>query len=122
MWQAVDGRIWYFPEIINYWSSKGSHSKSDWYALEFDKPRDVSSVKLYFFGDSSNYYLPDNIEIEYLDNKSWMPLKIKSQQPVTSVLNTVTTFSFEKVSAKGILVNFKHSPPKQVAISEIECY
>ncbi len=122
MWQAVDGKIWYFPEILNFWSTKGSKLKSDWYAVEFDKERNVSSVKLYFFGDSTNYFSPDDIAIEYLADKSWMPLKIKLQHPAKTVLNTVNTFSFDSISAKGILVNFKHSPPKQVAISEIECY
>lgn len=120
MWQAVDGRIWYFPEILNYWSTKGSTSKSDWYALEFDRMRDVSSVKLYFFGDSVSFFSPESVQLEYLVDKTWSPLKIDSYAP--PVMNTVNTFSFAKINAKGIMVSFRHSPPRQIAVSEIECY
>ena len=40
LYQAIDGRIWYFPEISNRWSTEGSTSSTDWYAVDFGKARE----------------------------------------------------------------------------------
>lgn len=121
MFQAIDGRIWYFPEIINYWSTKGSGKDADWYALDFNTDREISSVKIYLFVDSSTFFPPDAVAVEYLSGDSWAPVKISGEPPGLKA-NTVTTLPFEKVSTTGVRINFKHTLPRQVAVSEIECY
>lgn len=122
MFQAIDGRKWYFPEIINYWSTRGSDYTTDWFALNFGQARDVSSAKLYLFADDSAYFTPDSIAVEYLSGNNWMPIEVSSQTPAALTANTVNTLGFPKISTPAIRINFKHSPPRQVALSEIECY
>lgn len=121
LYQAIDGRIWYFPEITNRWTTRGSASKVNWFAIDFGQPREVSLIKIYLFADGNIFETPDSIRIEYQHGNQWMPVKIKEQQPSDPVGNTVNTIRFEKLKATGIRINFIHKL-KQVAVSEIECY
>jgi F5/8 type C domain/Trehalase len=121
MYQAIDGRIWYFPEITNRWTTAGSTSQTDWYAIDFGKAQKISSAKIYFFADSSNFSVPDNFSAEYLINGKWLPVKLVEQQPEKPVGNTVNRIVFETVTAQSIRINFRHTT-KQVAVSEIELY
>lgn len=121
MYQAIDGRIWYFPEITNRWTTMGSTSQIDWYAIDLGKEQKISSAKMYVFADSSHFNAPDDFTVEYLNNGKWLPVKMIKQHPQKPVGNTVTSIVFETVTAQSIRINFSHMT-KQVAISEIELY
>jgi hypothetical protein len=121
LFQAIDGRIWYFPEIINRWTTKGSSVTNDWYSIDFGKPHELSMVKLYLFSDGKMFAAPDAITLEYQNEGKWTSVKLHNQKPGELTGNTVNTIAFDKVNAKRIRINFKHTR-SQVAISEIECY
>ena len=121
LYQAIDGRIWYFPEITNRWTTLGSTSKNDWYALDFGKPCEISSMKIYLFADGQTFVPPGNFNVEYQNGNQWLPVKVKEQQPVKPVGNTVNAIVFDKITANRIRINFKHAL-KAVAVSEVECY
>lgn len=118
LYKAVDGRVWYFPEITNRWSTIGSKATSDWYAVDFGQPHNISSVKLYLYADSLTYAVPDAVNIEYQNHGRWLQIKTT---PGKLIGNTVNTIAFNKVSATGIRLIFWHES-KQVAVSEIEVY
>ena len=121
LYQAIDGRIWYFPEITNRWTTLGSTATSDWFALDFGQPRDVSSVNIYFVAVDKIYAAPDSFAIEYQSGDKWLPVKPRESTTVKPIGNTVNTMAFDKVTASRIRINFKHGV-KAVAVSEIECY
>jgi Glycosyl hydrolase family 65, C-terminal domain/F5/8 type C domain len=121
LYQAIDGRIWYFPEITNRWSTLGSTASTDWYAIDFGQPHEVSSVKLYLFADGNIYAPPKEISMEYQNGDNWLPVKISERLPATPVGNTVNAVIFNKVTARRLKIIFGHED-KQVAISELETY
>ncbi len=121
LYQAIDGRIWYFSAITNRWTTLGSTSKTDWYAIDLGQPREISSVKIYVFSDNKTFSSPDSFSIEFQKGDQWLPVNVKQQMPVKPVGNTVYTIAFDKISATLIRINFKHET-KQVAISEVEFY
>ncbi len=116
--QAVDGKIWYFPEISNYWSTAGSATGENWYAVDFGQTRDISSVKLYLYTDSIKFDLPDSFSISYLENEQWKPVQLKNTQLNP---NTVTLIPVEKIKTTRIRLNFVHKR-KDIALVEMECY
>jgi hypothetical protein len=119
MLQAIDGRIWFFSEILNYWSTRGSSSSADWYTIDFDKDHDVSQVDLYFYSDSSHFFLPDTLTVEYKNAGSW---QVATSVPRNSLsVNTVSQIKFEKLRTTAVRLLFKHSKG-DVAISEVEVY
>jgi hypothetical protein len=121
LYQAIDGRIWYFPEITNRWTTKGSVSKSDWWALNFGKEQNVSEAKLYLVSDSVDFFPPDSITIEYQKGGQWMPVQRQTQQPANITGNTVNTIRFDKITTSQVRILLKHET-KQVAVSEIELH
>ena len=121
LYQAIDGRIWYFPEITNRWTSLGSIAASDWLALDFGQSREISRVKIYSFADGNTFAAPDSYTIEYQNGSQWLPVKVREVNPAKPAGNTVNTMVFEKAAATRIRINFKHET-KAVAISEVEVY
>ena len=121
LYQAVDGRIWYFPEITNRWTTLGSTARSDWFAVDFGQPREISSIKIYPVADNKIFAPPDSLAIEIQSGNEWMPVTIKTREPANPVGNTENTLVFDKLTAARIRINFVHAK-KQIAISEIECY
>jgi hypothetical protein len=118
LYQAIDGRIWYFPEISNRWTTEGSKSATDWYAVDFGQPRELSSAMIHLYSDDKTFGLPEDYSIEYRNGNEWFPAK--GQSPTKLMGNTVSTITFNKVTATGLRVIFKHV--KQVALVELECY
>jgi hypothetical protein len=119
LYQAIDGRTWYFPEITNYWSTRGSQSDSDYYALDFGTIKSISGLKLYFFEDGKEFFVPESILIEY-ENESG-PHFIGNDRLIGGFAgNTVNTIHFKTIEAKKLKILFKHKKG-QVALSEIEC-
>jgi hypothetical protein len=120
LFQAIDGKIWYFPEITNRWTSKGSIQKEDWYSIDFGKPCNISSAKIYLVSDSS-FAAPESMQIEYRTNDHWLSAKLSSPNPIKPTGNTVNTIRFEPIQTNSVRVRFIH-PAKDVAVSEIEFY
>jgi len=121
MFQAIDGRIWYFTGITNRWTTIGSTTNKDWYALDFGSPKEISSVKIYTVADNNLFAAPNAINIEYQNGNEWLPVKLNEQKPAKYVGNTVNLINFDKINASRIRISFTHTS-KQVAITEVECY
>jgi len=121
LYQAIDGRNWYFNEIMNRWTTAGSTSSKDWYALDFGKTQGISVIKISLVTDSVMFDVPDAISVEYKNGANWFPVEIKNKKPLMLIGNTVNTIDINTVQATAIRINFTHTS-KQVAVSEIECY
>jgi hypothetical protein len=119
LYQATDGRTWYFPEISNRWTTLGSKAPSDWFAVDFGKPEQISSVKISLFTDDTTFFLPDSIKIEYDGGDGWKNISLPNDLKLKA--NTSNTISFHKVAATRLRVNFSHGK-KAVALVELECY
>jgi hypothetical protein len=121
IYQAIDGRIWYFPEITNFWSTRGSISVYDWYKLDFGETRAVTAIKLYFFVDGKEFFLPKYISFDYQNPYlGWMPAtKLIDQKQLQA--NHPFVIRFDSIPASGIRISFTH-PKSQVALTEVEVY
>jgi hypothetical protein len=119
LYQAIDGRVWYFPEITNRWTTKGSLSDNDWYTLDFGRKETISNMKIYLVADSI-YGVPDKISIEYKIGKAWKTAHLTNRQP-RLIGNTGNTINFDPVQATAIRIKFRHAA-NQIAVSEIECH
>jgi hypothetical protein len=121
LFQAIDGRKWFFSEITNRWTTEGSSMPADWYGLDFGKPQSVSMVRIYLMADNKKFGVPDSVSISYNNGTQWLPVKLTVEKSAPLAGNTTNTIVFDKVQATGIRLSFKH-PKSQVALSELECY
>lgn len=121
LFQAIDGKKWYFKEISNYWSTDSTFNESDWYALDFGKEIEISSVNLSLYTDGKRFDLPETYSLEYRKGDQWIPFTFKAGNPAKLVGNTSNTIELLKQKTIGIRFSFRH-PKKAVALVEFECY
>jgi hypothetical protein len=114
LYQAIDGRIWYFPEITNRWTTEGSNLRSDWYEVDFGRPRSITRAKLYLFADGGKFEAPNSVRIEIEQGGTWKP--VATEAKLTP--NTSTTITFDKVSTTRVRGVFEHK--KAMALVEME--
>lgn len=123
LYEAIDGRCWYFPEIKNRWTTYGSSSKTDWYALDFGKTVQISTAKICFYADNIIYKQPNNYVLEYWSGGEWLPIKGLTKTPATPHANTANMAVFDQVATSRIRIVLSNEKPQSaVAISEIELY
>ena len=122
---AIDGRVWFFPELANGWSSAkvpaASSSKPptpQWYAVDFGKPVKVSRAELAFFADGKDFAAPRSLRIQIWDGTRWTPLGA----PATPVANGVTAVGWTPVSTSKIRVSFPQAPAKRTRLVEFKVF
>ena len=70
--QAIDGRVWFFPELPNGWSTAGSTHATDWYAVDFGRPVRVGAAEVSFVADGRTLAAPAAYRIQRWDGKTWV--------------------------------------------------
>lgn len=83
---AIDGRVWFYPELPNGWSSQPSPAQQ-WYAIDFGKPVDLARAELAFFEDKTTFAAPRQLTMEYWQDGRWKPLA--SVRPVANGITRI---------------------------------
>jgi hypothetical protein len=101
--QAIDGRLWFFPEIANGWSpAPDAAGKQSWLSIDFGKEQEVDTVELYFLGDGSTYQAPTNVRLEYRMGEEWRPISGERLEQAHLISNGRNRFTFPAVEAREI--------------------
>lgn len=120
---AIDGRLWYFKDVINYWSSKGSGNATTWFQITFEKPQEIHKAALYFYDDGKMLSLPKNYRLMYWDGSKWQNVKAASKIPVKPLPNGENIISFNSVKTDKLRVLFAEpGNGKATAVAEIRVY
>ena len=63
--EAIDGRMWFFPENGNGWSPADAEAgATSWYAVDLREELRVGSVELYFFGEGERFRAPTAVDVQ----------------------------------------------------------
>jgi hypothetical protein len=120
--QAVDGRMWFFPEIANGWSPSPSNGSS-WYAVDFGQSRILASAEMYFFADGGKYRVPKAIQLQYETPVGWEDVPkqaVATQQPLA---NGETRITFPPLSVRKMRLLLKNPPaPETLRLIEVEAF
>ena len=120
LYQAVDGRVWFYPDVRNYWTNLGSASKSDWFSVDFGRVKTVSAARLYFYGDGAKFKAPIDVAIQYWSGQDWADVPGgKSASPVE---NGETTVAFTPVQTSRLRAVFTNPANASVALVELKAY
>ncbi|GJG87184.1 hypothetical protein tb265_23650 [Gemmatimonadetes bacterium T265] len=68
---AVDGRVWFFPEVPNGWSTAGSAHAEDWFAVDFGRPVRVGAAELSFADDGRTVAAPAAYRVQVWRDGAW---------------------------------------------------
>lgn len=120
---AIDGRIWCFSNVVNYWSPFGSKNIIDWYQLDLGTIKRIQKLKLYFLADGKQFAAPENISIEYWHEGAWCKVDHVKEKPLKPLSNSPNEINFNPIATDKIKVFFKEpTDGKYIALSEMEMF
>lgn len=120
---AIDGRVWNFSEVRNYWSSEGSKNETDWLDIRFDAEKKVNEIVVYFVEDEKKFVPPTHISVWYDQDGRWNKVEETNRKFPRPVGNGPTQVSFKPVASRAIRVAFTNrGNGKYTGINEVEIY
>ncbi len=119
--QAIDGRLWFFPEIANGWSpAPDAAGKQNWLSIDLGSEHEVNTVDLYFLGDEPNYQTPATVTLEYRAGQQWRHISGQlNQQAGHPIANGNNRFTFPTIRTQAIRV-IVDGPPAPATFRLIE--
>ena len=122
LYQAVDGRVWFYPNVRNYWSNEGSAEAEDWYRLDFDSEKRFSSAQLYFYADGTKFKAPTKYTVQYWTSGKWVEVPGSRRSPGKPLANGENTITFRPVIASKIRILFANPRPAAIALVEVKIF
>lgn len=97
---AVDGRIWFYPELPNGWSSKPSPSRQ-WFAIDLGRANRIERAELAFFADGVRYAAPAAYRLQWLGAQGWRDLPAAARP---ALANGITHAAWPAIEARQVRV------------------
>ncbi|MBX7127302.1 MAG: hypothetical protein K1X47_16525 [Cyclobacteriaceae bacterium] len=116
LYQAIDGRRWFFDEVTNGWSTAGSTTNEDWFQLEWNRDQNIGEVQLNFFADRNGYRVPYKVTVFYWNEGEWQPVQLRSE--VELIANATSFVRFQPVETSSLRLVVSHDKA-QVFLSEL---
>jgi len=115
---AIDGRLWFFPELPNGWSSAPSPAEQ-WYAIDFGKPLPLARAELAFFADGKDFATPLSYRVEAWINGRWQAIAQPKGRPVA---NGVTPLDWQAVTSDKIRLAFRQPKGRATRLVEFKVF
>ena len=112
-WQAVDGRAYFFPELVRGWTPR--ETGESWLAVDYGLPTAVSKVVLSPYEDGTTKS-PEGFSIQAWTGATWR--EVAKGGPLTG--NTGTAITLGPVRTMRLRVVFRHAKPMRLV--ELETY
>lgn len=123
--QAIDGRLWFFPENTNGWSPAPTETSSEsWYAVDLGHSHSISAVELYFFSDGETYEAPSAFRLQAeLPGGGWKDVPKQVSSPIRPLANGVNRITFPARSTQRLRVVLTNSPrPHTLRLIEFKAF
>jgi hypothetical protein len=122
LYQAIDGRVWFYPEVRNYWTNIDAKNKSDWFCVDFGRPETVGSARLCFYGDGARFKAPTNAAIQYWTGQDWVDVPNAKNSPARPLVSGETTITFSSVQTSRLRAVFANPRNASVALVEMKVF
>ncbi len=122
IYQAVDGRVWFYPNVRNYWSNAGSPAAEDWFSLDFGAEKQFSSSQLYFYADGTKFKAPAKYTVQYWTGTNWADVPGSHRTPRKPWANGENTITFRPVNTAKLRILFTNPRPAAIALVEVKAF
>lgn len=117
---AIDGRVWFFPELPNGWNSNATAEDSEqWYAIDFGSSTSLSSAELAFFADDDEFALPSDYVVSSWTNGTWTKIEGQGDELVA---NGVTNVKWDELSTSKLMLSFTQAAGKKTRLVEFKAF
>ena len=115
---AIDGRIWFMPELGNGWSSAPTPAQQ-WYAVDLGKPISLSRAELAFFADGGRYAAPKTYRVQAWIGGAWRDLRGRADAPLA---NGITHARWKAMTTSKVRVTFDLQPNRAMRLVELKLF
>ncbi|WP_260596850.1 MGH1-like glycoside hydrolase domain-containing protein [Sphingomonas endolithica] len=115
---AIDGRVWFFPELPNGWDSTISRAPQ-WFSVDFGRPTSLSRAELAFFADGEQFAAPASYRLQMRTATGWRDLRT-TNPPVLA--NGVTTVIWNAISTDKIRLIVRQEAQRRTRLVEIKLF
>ncbi|OAN55790.1 glycogen debranching protein [Sphingobium sp. TCM1] len=115
---AIDGRVWFFPELPNGWSSAPSPARQ-WYAIDLGRPVDIARAELTFFADGKGFAVPETYRLQAWIDGDWRDVATPKGRPVA---NGVTGLRWSARRTSKVRLLFAQPSGKAVRLVEFKLF
>lgn len=115
---AIDGRLWFFPELPNGWSSAPSPAEQ-WYAIDFGKPVDLSRAELAFFADDKGFAVPRSYRLQAMVDGTWKDVATPKGSPLA---NGVTPLRWPAIRTGKVRLLMNQPRGKAIRLVELKLF
>ena len=122
--EAIDGRLWFFPEIANGWSPNADSAEpTSWYTVDLQQSNTIGSVELYFFADGAKYLVPPRFDLQYLTSGGWRDIPQQQRHPREPLANGENEITFPPLSTQKLRLVVTNPPaPSTFRLVEIKAF
>ncbi|WP_116090359.1 MGH1-like glycoside hydrolase domain-containing protein [Sphingomonas crusticola] len=118
--QAIDGRIWFFPEIVNGWSTKGSSGNHEWLAIDLGRAQPVHAAELAFFADGRTFLPPDQYRLQQWRAGRWVDLPVVAHP--RAIGNGVTRLEWPKITTSRVRLVVRNKRGTATRLVELKLF
>ncbi|TKX20774.1 F5/8 type C domain-containing protein [Elsinoe australis] len=117
---AIDGRVWFYPEQPQGWDSDATPEDSDqWYTIDFGAPTQVSAAELAFFVDGDDFDLPTYYDILRYDGTNWIKIYGFGENLIG---NGIVNVNWDELTTNQIRVQFGQKANKRTRLAEFKIF
>jgi hypothetical protein len=121
--QAIDGRLWFFPEIANGWSPALAESANpSWWSVTLPHKRLIGSIEAYFLAGGA-FHAPSSYQLQYKANGLWVDIPHQDRTPTLPIANGRNQINFTPIEADALRLRLPASPSgTQLRLIELEAF
>jgi hypothetical protein len=116
---ALDGRVWFFPEMANGWSTTGSAHAWDWFAVDLGKPAQVHAADLAFYADGKDFAAPSAYRLQFWGG-GWNDVPAASASQ--AVPNGITRIEWSAVTSRTFRLLVRNPARRTVRLVELKLF
>ncbi|KAI4720544.1 Six-hairpin glycosidase [Aureobasidium sp. EXF-10727] len=117
---AIDGRVWFFPELANGWNSDANSAANQWYTITFESATQISRAELAFFDNGNDFKAPTAYSIQVLSNGNW--IDIGEQKKSAVVANGITNVQFSSTSVTQVRLSMTQASGARTRLVEVKYF
>jgi hypothetical protein len=115
---AIDGRVWFYPEAVNGWSSAPSPAQQ-WFAVDLGQARRIERAELAFFADGRRFAVPTAYRLQAMTPAGWRDLPAQREAPLA---NGITNARWPAVRSNQVRVVFDQPQGMATRLVELKLF
>lgn len=115
---AIDGRLWFFPELPNGWDSAVS-AEPQWFTIDFGKPVRVSRAEIAFFADGKQFAAPHGYRVQMNTPGGWRDLHGLRGRPLA---NGITQADWPAVTTDRVRLIVRQAKGRRTRLVEFKLF